>query len=38
MRLGEGTGAALAIGIITQALNCYHQMASFSEAGVSNKE
>lgn len=38
MRLGEGTGAALAIQIIMQAMNCYHQMATFSSAGVSNKD
>ena len=38
MRLGEGTGSALAIQIICQAMNCYHQMATFSSAGVSNKE
>jgi nicotinate-nucleotide--dimethylbenzimidazole phosphoribosyltransferase len=37
MRLGEGTGSALAIMIIRQALNCYHQMATFSEAGVSER-
>ncbi|MEW5815552.1 MAG: nicotinate-nucleotide--dimethylbenzimidazole phosphoribosyltransferase [Spirochaetota bacterium] len=38
MRLGEGTGAALAMQIIMQALNCYHQMATFSSAGVSNAD
>jgi len=37
MRLGEGTGAILAMNIIEQALNCYHQMASFTSAGVSNR-
>ena len=37
MRLGEGTGAALAMQIIKQALNCYHQMATFSGAKISNK-
>ncbi|NLG16782.1 MAG: nicotinate-nucleotide--dimethylbenzimidazole phosphoribosyltransferase [Fibrobacter sp.] len=37
MRLGEGTGAVLAINIIEQALNCYHQMATFTSAGVSNR-
>lgn len=35
MRLGEGTGAALAVHILRQALNCYHQMATFDSAGVS---
>jgi nicotinate-nucleotide--dimethylbenzimidazole phosphoribosyltransferase len=38
MRLGEGTGAALAMHIIWQAMNCYHQMDTFSAAGVSNKK
>jgi nicotinate-nucleotide--dimethylbenzimidazole phosphoribosyltransferase len=38
MRLGEGTGSALAMQIIAQSLNCYHQMATFSSAGVSEKE
>jgi len=38
MRLGEGTGAVLAMTIIEQALNCYHQMASFGSAGVSNRD
>jgi nicotinate-nucleotide--dimethylbenzimidazole phosphoribosyltransferase len=37
MRLGEGTGAALAMQIIAQAMNCYHQMATFSSAGVSGR-
>lgn len=35
LRLGEGTGAALAIGLIRAALACYHEMATFEEAGVS---
>lgn len=34
MRLGEGTGAALAMQIICQALKCYNEMATFSSAGV----
>lgn len=34
MRLGEGTGAALAMHIIYQALRCYNEMATFSSAGV----
>lgn len=38
MRLGEGTGAVLALQIIRQAMVCYSQMATFSSAGVSNKE
>jgi len=35
MRLGEGTGSALSMQIIAQALNCYNQMATFSSAHVS---
>lgn len=37
MRLGEGTGAALAIGIVKAALACHTGMATFSQAGVSDK-
>ncbi len=37
MRLGEGTGAVLAMEIIAQAMECYAHMATFSGAGVSNK-
>lgn len=36
MRLGEGTGAALAIDIIDAACRIMREMASFEEAGVSN--
>ncbi|PKP68023.1 MAG: nicotinate-nucleotide--dimethylbenzimidazole phosphoribosyltransferase [Alphaproteobacteria bacterium HGW-Alphaproteobacteria-5] len=35
MRLGEGSGAALALGILRAALACHNGMATFSEAGVS---
>jgi nicotinate-nucleotide--dimethylbenzimidazole phosphoribosyltransferase len=35
MRLGEGTGAVLAVQILQQALNCYHNMATFDSAKVS---
>lgn len=35
MRLGEGTGAALALGIVRAALACHGGMATFDEAGVS---
>lgn len=35
MRLGEGTGAALALGVVRGALACHTGMATFAEAGVS---
>jgi nicotinate-nucleotide--dimethylbenzimidazole phosphoribosyltransferase len=35
MRLGEGTGAVLAMPVIESALRLYLDMATFSEAGVS---
>ena len=35
MRLGEGTGAALALGIVRAALACHNGMATFAEAQVS---
>ncbi len=38
LRLGEGTGAALAISIIEAALRAHNEMATFGEAGVSEKE
>ncbi|MDF2620821.1 MAG: nicotinate-nucleotide/dimethylbenzimidazole phosphoribosyltransferase [Xanthobacteraceae bacterium] len=34
MRLGEGSGAALSIGVIKSALACHAGMATFTEAGV----
>ena len=37
LRLGEGTGAALAIFIIEAGLKIYKEMATFGEAGVSEK-
>ncbi|MCD2171590.1 nicotinate-nucleotide--dimethylbenzimidazole phosphoribosyltransferase [Rhizobium sp. C4] len=37
MRLGEGTGAALAAGIVKAAAACHSGMATFEGAGVSNK-
>ncbi len=37
MRLGEASGAALAINIVKAAVSCHLKMATFSEAGVSNK-
>ena len=36
LRLGEGSGAALAIGIIKAAVACHSGMASFAEAGVAD--
>jgi len=38
MRLGEGTGAALALGIVDAALKILAEMATFAEAGVSGPE
>lgn len=35
MRLGEGTGAVLAMPIIESAMGLYNQMATFASAGVS---
>jgi nicotinate-nucleotide--dimethylbenzimidazole phosphoribosyltransferase len=35
MRLGEGTGAVLAMSIIESALRLYNEMATFASAGVS---
>jgi nicotinate-nucleotide--dimethylbenzimidazole phosphoribosyltransferase len=37
MRLGEGTGTALAMSVIEAALALYHEMATFESAGVSEK-
>lgn len=34
LRLGEGSGAALAIGVLQGAVACHSGMASFTEAGV----
>ena len=38
LRLGEGTGAVLAMHIIEAALRMHREMATFAEAGVSNRE
>lgn len=35
LRLGEGSGGALAIGVLQGAVACHSGMASFAEAGVS---
>jgi len=37
MRLGEGTGAALAMGIIEGAVKIFREMLTFEEAGVTGK-
>jgi len=37
MRLGEGTGAALAMSVIEAALALFREMATFESAGVSEK-
>ena len=37
MRLGEGSGAALAIGVIKAALACHDGMATFGEAKVDDR-
>lgn len=36
MALGEGSGAALALGVVRGALACHNGMATFAEAGVSD--
>lgn len=38
MKLGEGTGAAMAAGIVKAAAACHSGMATFASAGVSTKE
>lgn len=37
MRLGEGSGAAVSLGVLKAAVVCHAGMATFSSAGVSNK-
>ena len=34
LRLGEGSGAALAIGVVKGAVACHSGMATFADAGV----
>ena len=38
MRLGEGTGAVLAMGLVEAAAACLAEMATFEEAGVSGRD
>jgi nicotinate-nucleotide--dimethylbenzimidazole phosphoribosyltransferase len=38
LRLGEGTGAALAISVLRSGLHLYREMATFAEASVSDKQ
>jgi nicotinate-nucleotide--dimethylbenzimidazole phosphoribosyltransferase len=37
MRLGEGSGAAVAVPVLRAALACHAGMATFAQAGVANK-
>jgi nicotinate-nucleotide--dimethylbenzimidazole phosphoribosyltransferase len=37
MRLGEGSGATLAVGIVRAAAECHAGMATFAQAGVSGR-
>ncbi|HVB89019.1 MAG TPA: nicotinate-nucleotide--dimethylbenzimidazole phosphoribosyltransferase, partial [Beijerinckiaceae bacterium] len=37
MRLGEGSGAALAAGLVKAAAACHSGMATFAQAGVAGK-
>jgi nicotinate-nucleotide--dimethylbenzimidazole phosphoribosyltransferase len=38
LRLGEGTGAALAVAIVKAAAACHNGMATFAEAGVAERQ
>ncbi|MHA1525270.1 MAG: nicotinate-nucleotide--dimethylbenzimidazole phosphoribosyltransferase [Alphaproteobacteria bacterium] len=38
LRLGEGTGAALALGVVRAAAKAHTNMATFDQAGVSEKD
>lgn len=38
MRLGEGTGAAMALGVVRGAVATHNGMATFAEAGVDNRD
>jgi nicotinate-nucleotide--dimethylbenzimidazole phosphoribosyltransferase len=37
MRLGEGSGAAVALSVVRSAVGLFTQMATFEGAGVSEK-
>jgi nicotinate-nucleotide--dimethylbenzimidazole phosphoribosyltransferase len=37
MRLGEGTGAVLGLGLLEAGLKIYREMATFADAGVASK-
>ena len=37
MRLGEGTGAAIGISLVEAGLKIYNEMATFTQAGVSEE-
>jgi nicotinate-nucleotide--dimethylbenzimidazole phosphoribosyltransferase len=37
MRLGEGSGAAMALGLLKGALACHRDMATFAQAGISGR-
>ena len=38
MRLGEGTGAVLAMHLVEAAVRVYNEMATFDEANVSDRK
>ena len=38
MRLGEGTGAALAMSVMEGAVRIFNEVLTFEEAGVADKE
>ena len=38
MRLGEGTGAALALSVLRGAVAAHNGMATFADAGVSDRD
>ena len=37
LRLGEGTGAVLAVPLVEAAARILHEMATFDQAGVTDK-